>query len=475
MITFALLFFFAVAIPSANAQLAPRQADQTVAMQPGDKVTVTCRSSLQLSRTSTKQWIVTCKQTTSATPVAPTATGSPLPGPTQTIAAPTATRASGGASAPYASAPLCSTHDATKWHGLWDSARGCHYDHEHGDDPSLADSYFGPAGAQWGGQAISYPFATSDMENTHKHGGYKYSVKMPNYHPWPACGVNSDVDNSATGNNCIVASRIEYHIVGGTMDTLARVHSYYMEAYVCKYPAYTDCGIIRIGGHADFAELKAPHYSTRIVRPGGMVDFGNGLMMDYAPDGPDLPATSGEPYVFMIPFSDSELAERLAHPPTTPNATMDQWSMQDLNDCEPKPAGDPCHNKFARFLAQVGDAWNLLDTQNPNNLRWICKGQPGCQYNGSLKGVNEIGFLVLQAWQSSGNGFVTMQGFTDRWGNPRTDGACTSASVDCVPLSLEHAPVGYAGSRMDNGCECVVYEYDTYFNNQPSNWIQFPN
>ena len=77
--------------------------------------------------------------------------------------------------------------------------------------------------------------------------------------------------------------------VGGTMDSLARYHSYFMEAKICKYPGYTECGIIRIGGNADFAELKAPHYGARIVRPGGMIDFGDGMHMDFPADGADLP------------------------------------------------------------------------------------------------------------------------------------------------------------------------------------------
>jgi len=314
-----------------------------------------------------------------------------------------------------------------------------------------------------------------------KHGGYKFSVKTPEHNPWPSCGTFDTTDNSGSGNNCIVASRIEYHTVGGLMDSLARYHSYFMEAMICKYPGYRECGLIHIGGHADFGDLKAPHYGARIVRPGGTVDFGDGMVMDFPADGADLPALSGEPYVFMIPYSPTELAQRLSSSPSSPNsttgtkATMDQWSMQDLNDCEPTPAGDPCHNQFAHFLVQVGDSWNLVDTQNPNIIHWICKDQPGCAYNGSLTGANEIGFLVLQDWQSDGNGFVTLTGYTDRWGNPRLDGSCTTVSVDCVPLVLEHVPVGYAASRMDDGCECVVYEHDIYFDGKPSDWIKSPN
>src|SRR5688500_17378174 len=44
-----------------------------------------------------------------------------------------------GGIAPYLDAPLCpdsgEAHDHSLFHTLWDSTRGCHYDHEHGQDP----------------------------------------------------------------------------------------------------------------------------------------------------------------------------------------------------------------------------------------------------------------------------------------------------------------------------------------------------
>ncbi|NJC95631.1 MAG: S-layer homology domain-containing protein [Anaerolineae bacterium] len=378
-----------------------------------------------------------------------------------------------GFTAPYKNAPACPTHDPTVWHALWDSKRGCHYDHTHGDDPALANAYFGPAGTLWGGQTISYPFATGASENSMKHSGYKYSVKTPDYHPWPPCGTNDHTDDSQTGNNCIKASRIQYHAIGGTMGTLTRVHSYFMEVLVCKYPTYTECGVIKIGGHADFAQLQAPHYSHRVVRPGGAIDFGDGMVMNFDADGPDLPSTTGEPYIFAIPYSPEEMALRRAYPPRLPEATMDQWSMNDL-DCEPRPVGSPCRNSFARFMTQVGDAWNLIDSQNPNNLRWICRGEVGCEYNGSMIGVNELTLRVLQEWQPGGNGFVTLTSYTDRWGNPRFDNVCASVSVDCVPLVINHVPTGYAATSHD-GCGCIVFEYDIYFDGKSSDWIKFPN
>ena len=44
-----------------------------------------------------------------------------------------------GGIAPYSDAPLCpdtgDAHDNSLFHTLWDSVRGCHYDHEHGQNP----------------------------------------------------------------------------------------------------------------------------------------------------------------------------------------------------------------------------------------------------------------------------------------------------------------------------------------------------
>lgn len=386
---------------------------------------------------------------------------------------------------PFKNAPACPTHNKNKWHGLWDEKRGCHYDHTHGDNPALANKYFGPLGAYWNGTTISYPFNSGPTENAMKHPGYKISVRMPGYHPWPPCGTEDNTDITGDhSDNCVIASRTEYHIVGGLMDVVARYHSYWMEVYICKppYRQPRDCGIMRTGGLLDYGQLQAPHYNARVRRPGGTINFGGGITMSYSADGPDLPSHSGEPYVFSIPYSPSALQSYRNNPPNSPGttpgsikATIDQWSSNDF-DCEPRPAGEPCHNRYTHVMFQVGDSFNLVDTQNLNRVRWICWGEPGCEYNGSLIGMNEIAVRVLQSWQKNGRGFVTFNGYSDKWGNPYMNkNTCKSVSVDCVPFILEHAPAGVAASRSDNLCECDVWEYDIYFNGKPSGWIKFPN
>ena len=187
--------------------------------------------------------LTSCGRVPAGTPTGvtkPSQTPSSLPdtAPLKSSPAPTVVNAPAGeGNQPYADAPACPTHDPNQWHGLWDEVRGCHYDHTHGDDPSLADSYFGPLGAYWDGATISYPFNSGPAENTSKHAGYKVSVKMPGYHPWSPCGVNDNTDVTGDhSDNCVIASRVEYHLVGGLMDTVHRYHSYWMEIYVCRPP-----------------------------------------------------------------------------------------------------------------------------------------------------------------------------------------------------------------------------------------------
>src|SRR5687767_14460266 len=41
-------------------------------------------------------------------------------------------------------------HDSTRWHPLVNETAGCHFDHQHGDDPEFAADLFGTPGAWFG-------------------------------------------------------------------------------------------------------------------------------------------------------------------------------------------------------------------------------------------------------------------------------------------------------------------------------------
>ena len=118
------------------------------------------------------------------------------------------------------------------------------------------------------------------------------------------------------------------------------------------------------------------------------------------------------------------------------------------------------------------DGWLLIYPNNVNVPVFICR-DGSCAYNASLIGLEEIAVRALQSWQPNGGGFVTPNGWTDRWGNPRFDGVCTAVSVDCVPLVLQHVPVGYAASKYF-GCLCShEIEYD--ISPREEHWIEFPD
>jgi hypothetical protein len=432
--------------------------------------------------------------TPAASPVPPAVTGSAMPVPTRTVASPTPVSESGTVE-PYAGAPECPTHDPNEWHGLWDAVRGCHYNHEHGDDPSLADAYFGKVGVLWGGQTIAYPFTSSDHENMDvphgKHAGFKYVVRTPEFHPYPPCGTNDRSDLTGEhSDNCVIAVRAQLHVLGSIMDIATRYHSGFAEVYACR-PPYNlprDCGTFQTGGLIDWGQVQSPHYDEYRIRPAAnysepafTIDFGEGIgkgiVMSYTSDNqyPDLPNRSGEPYVFGRLYSPEELEfyrTYIVQPPWT----MDQWSSND-GDCEPRPAEDPCHNRFFHILYQVGDAWTLVDPVDIRNVHFICETGKPCHYNGSMTGVNETFIHILPEWDGvdgKQDGFVTWSGYSDKFGNPRFDNSCTTVARDCVPMVLNHVPAGMAATSID-ACGCDVYEHDIYFDGQPSGWIEFPN
>jgi hypothetical protein len=309
---------------TATQPSTPTVSQQVVDLSPLDTLTINCPTKLIQKSASRNKLKLLCRPVTATQTLEPTATQTPISNATQspqptathpmsmptatqmsmsTMVAPplvTPTRGPGGLIQPYANAPACPSHNPNTWHGIWDYQRGCHYDHTHGDDPSLANVYFGTFGALWGGTTISYPFNSGPMENTMKHNGYKVSVRMPGYHPFPKCGTEDNTDITGdNSDNCVVAARVEYHLVGGLMDIIARYHSFFAEIYVCSGKSnYTQCGVIRTGGLVDYGQLQAPHYNARVVRPGGTIDFGDGMMMTYSADGPDLPNKSGEPMCF---------------------------------------------------------------------------------------------------------------------------------------------------------------------------------
>src|SRR5687768_16155014 len=83
---------------------------------------------------------------------------------------------------PYPSAPTCSDHNTHTFHTLWNSVEGCHYDHEHGQNPfttEVANAFPGfNLQSLLGNVQIGHTNPSSEHENTVKHGGFKWNVQL---------------------------------------------------------------------------------------------------------------------------------------------------------------------------------------------------------------------------------------------------------------------------------------------------------
>ncbi len=445
------------------------RSERNVMLQPGDTAHCNGDGFILTSVNDVRCVVLTLTPTPTAT-----STGTPLPTstpiltatPTDTAtpaAAATATSTPQATSTPLAGMPLCPSHDATQWHALIDTVRQCHYDHTHNANPDDGDAVFGAPAAAWGGQTISFPWSTSPRENVDKHGGMKWAVRlnMP-------CVLTANY-NGITPINCLRDARIEYHLVASLMDGLARFHGYYLEYNICQYPSYTACGVLRIGGWADFGILNAPYAGPRVYRPGGTVDFGLAslfgglgvpLTETYAADTPDLDniALVGQsnpinPYVSMPNLAD------VTNPGFVPQQV---WSMNAVNVSNTNGT-----NPFAGFLVRIFDAWDALDTTNVNSLHFFCR-DGSCDRNGSQHSLAGMQAHIPPEWDTNGDGFADVSGYTNRYG--QLVSGCSVIGLDCVPFSAVGVPVGYT-QHDDNACQCQsTIDYETM-----PDMIRFPN
>lgn len=377
------------------------------------------------------------------------------PMPTQ----PSPTPNSGGSILPFAGSPLCpdtngdghsdvtdnvkygTAPDSALWHDLWNEVDGCHYDHEHGDNPALADAIFGALGSQWGGSGIDHPFHTPDEHNNFKHRAHKVTVFLNN-----ACvSING-------AQNCIKNFRILHHLDFHAMGT--RFHSFWIEMEICKPSNPTDCGIVRRGGHLDFGPL------VNQSQPGNV----NGELQ--VPIPADLTP---------FPLVTCGTSNRRAHnPPNINNSRFATWYGNQYPSFGCLPSQFDADG-IALGVIQIGvltaDVWAPLDLANPTEPNVTCP-DGSCGQNNSRR---EQGHLVagefnaqLDARDGVTDGYITLKGFANIYGF--IDSSCTAVSVNCVPFEFIHVPVGSYQFRFN-----TPKEYDIFFNGQTSGWIVYPN
>jgi LysM repeat protein len=389
---------------------------------------------------------------TAVEPAAPTATVSPQPtNPLPTAALPQ------GPSAPHPSASLCASHNSAAWHGLWDVARGCHYDHEHGDNPFTGEvaAVFAPIGdlqALLGGVQIGHTNPSSPIENTDKHGGMKWDVDVP-----APQGCYTGFEDAQYG---VDAAVVQYHNFGRSdIEFEARTHSAVALVRQCV-PGNTDYGYIFVNILQDYGQRLFSY---------------QGMLMRF-PNSPDPGYDTGlGPYLaghcVNCGLREATRSDLLAN-----NAnTLTTWTSK---------GGQTMAQNLFNLLFRGRDLYQVADQSDmdyPFTYQWLCSNDggttyaalPGCRYNNTTSDVHEVVFNIPPEWDNLVGwdtdpraGRVTIDGFVNGTGAPM--GVCAAPGAECYPVKYINAYVGLTGAELQVSKETQftpvgLPEHDIYF------------
>lgn len=333
---------------------------------------------------------------------------------------------------PYPGAPLCAVPGLTVWHSLWNTALGCHYDHEHGDDPGTIQGIFGIDYLQFTGSQVSYPWETAN-ENANKHGGYKWTVRATNEDPCVA---------GDTGSNGTNGYAVEFHAKGDGAEFSGPTHSSFVIVRICNA---TQSGLLVTGGWQSFGQRESPYQ-------GVVVNF---------PNQPQPPIQTGlAPYWSLDCYNDGPAPDCGAK---TNKSTATFVS---------RPQEIAGGHAFAQILARARDLYQWVIGSSRLNtpiFRWVCGNQSynpvGCPANNTTATVHQVFGNIPASFDPDGDGVADYSGYTDRWGN--LVNGCTATSLDCIPLLVLHAPVGEFSTTFDNlltaFSTAALPERDVYF------------
>lgn len=348
-------------------------------------------------------------------------------------------------------------HNTTQWHPLYvppelitfqmdallptDMTKtGCHYNHEHKDNPHLLDDVLGTELYTWAQGEISYPWQTfsggnelypvipSDpkkMENHLKHTGYGWVARK---------------NISCTTDPCITDFRIQSHFVQSPVDAVVRFHSFYAEVRV-KHTE-NQYGFIKRGGWIDFGHLMVNDVVQFVPGSPAQVDAGKRRAhgdTSFA----TWYGTNGSPYLsFDLLTSDiwSKMNEtQVAEYINTGNINVFSLFCRD-GSC---PQNGSTLEPHAIALRTERDA---IKDSNENVQYVFLDNNPDVDID------NRIGILAIDA-------------FTDRYGY--ISRKCTAVSIDCVPLKISNMPII---TYMEGSGE--LREYDV--SPPGAHWIQYP-
>jgi len=381
-------------------------------------------------------------------------TSTPMPAPTDTPSPPDPSATPVVIFTPYPDAPLCpdtaTAHNNSLFHTLWDSARGCHYNHEHGQNPFTpsVDAVFPGIQSFLCGVQIGSCNPSSPAENTTKHGGHKWHVQLQL--PQPCVPFES----ATVGANAAV---VEYHTFGDeAIELESRTHSAVIFVRQCKTTNPSDTGLVYAGTLQDYGQRIIPYQGTVMGYPNQPIPAYNSSA------GPYLSTDCVNGGVIQC---RSSLAFAVSH-----NVPVNSiWTSKPTY---PNRAGSFGTRVF-QLLFRLRDGYRLFDWNDqtyPFTFLWMCSSDggstynpAGCHWNNSTTQAQEITGIVPVTWDNLAGfdinpavGRITANGFTDSAGN--LSGPCLPGG-GCYPIHLVNAFVGQWGAVLvctDGKCGNVV-------------------
>lgn len=394
--------------------------------------------------------------------------------------------------APYPGAPLCEDsgelHDYSVFHTLWNSANGCHYDHEHGQSPftsAVADTFPGfDLYTLLGNVEVGHTNPSSPMENTHKHGGFKWNVQL--HHPQTCAGFES----ATTG---VDGSVIQFHGFGDySIEAEARIHSTVALLRQCRTTNPTDYGYVFVNQLQDYGQRITPYQGDIFPYPNQPV--------------PPFPSPAG-PYlsfdcVDLIPPYATQCKSLTQN--ITPSSN---WTSKVTGSTSKNPIGGHSDTSpVFRLLWRVRDNYQLIDwndRDHPFTFHFICGDAAynpiDCKFNNSTTQVHEVAGVIPASWDNLAGwdsnpttGRITAEGFVTMLGTINPICAAPSTESDCFPIKMVNAFPGTYGSVLvltaGKGANPLLInpERDIYFCNGmlcsentpgalPSGWIGAEN
>jgi hypothetical protein len=519
------LTFLAISILAVSITLAQ---SNLITLFGGDTLEVTCGGrGFQINRNSRTDVTLECQQNANnpnptETPL-PVPTSEPSPEPTvepnptsEPTPDPTAPPPVGNPIAPYSDAPSCEEigvpHNDRAWHSIWNEQNGCHWNHEHKDNPHTGDHLFGTTFYEWANGEISYPWQTyagagslftlnngnpdpttwtfpappsdpAKFENGAKHNVYFWRVDLGED------GCTSG--DYALSENCLESFRLQAHGSGNHIGAITSLHSMYIQGLAQTMSNECDNSL---GAYLPDGSLNP---SACFGSIGGWIDFGRLRMKGMDQNDPasrfylpgDNPAYDSLP-IEVRPYRSHPCTGPACTPGDTGATVLHSWNSSG-NYLVPTFGTEP--RLYYGFGFHIDDGWgpfdtNAADIMSDKGLNALTCGLDfsNCEFNSSSMGIFRA-YLAVPAeldgtiYDQDGqvNGFITMSGYSNRYGdimtynpaNGTTTGSCAEAGLDCVPFIFSHFPVeeaGYRGNIIQRTPEpgmrnSDMTEYDIYF------------